>query len=70
VIEVIAVDGHGRLTTRIYPVYSTQSWGLSLFGVVGSGGIASVNATVWGINTAFVDQITIPTTPAASTSSS
>ncbi|KAK9814708.1 hypothetical protein WJX72_010239 [[Myrmecia] bisecta] len=64
VIEVFAVDGHGRLTTRIYPVaYNPQSWGLALFGTVGSGsqaGQVASDATVYAMGNTWVEQVSPP----------
>ncbi|CAL8464935.1 g4470 [Coccomyxa elongata] len=51
-LEVFALDGRGRVTSRIYPMGTDNSWGVSPFGTFGAAP-ATANVTVWEMGPAF-----------------
>ena len=50
--QVFALDGRGRVTSRIYPMGTDNRWGVSAFGTFGTTP-ATANATVWEMDSAF-----------------
>lgn len=36
-LEVYALGGHGRVTSRVYPLVAGAAWGVRAFGAVGAG---------------------------------
>ncbi len=50
--QVYALDGRGRVTSRIYPAGREDSWGVSVFGAFGAAP-ATVDASVWEMGSAF-----------------
>ncbi|EIE20550.1 hypothetical protein COCSUDRAFT_67413 [Coccomyxa subellipsoidea C-169] len=51
-LEVYALDGRGRVTSRIYPAGMEDSWNVSVFGAFGAAP-ATVDASVWEMGSAF-----------------
>ena len=52
--QVFALQGRGRVTSRIYPLGLSNQWGLAAYGAFGSLP-ASVNVTAWDMGNAFND---------------
>ena len=52
--QVYALQGRGRVSSRIYPLGLSNQWGLSAYGAFGSLP-ASVNLTAWDMGNAFND---------------
>jgi hypothetical protein len=51
-VQIFALDGRGRVTSRIYPLGTTNSWGVAAFGLLGSQP-ASAAVSVWELGPAF-----------------
>lgn len=59
-VEVYAMDGLGRVSSRIYPADETVSWGLAAFGSAAPGGMVSLSAAdVWAMDNAWAGQETL-----------
>lgn len=55
ILEVYALDGLGRVTSRVYPADEGIAWGLAVFGVLPGGGTAALkSAEVWSMDNAWV----------------
>ena len=52
--QVYALQGRGRVTSRIYPLGLSNQWGIAAYGAFGSLP-ASVNVTAWDVGNAFND---------------
>lgn len=56
-VEVYAMDGLARVTSRFYPADETVSWGLAAYGSAGPGGTVSLAAAdVWAMDNAWSGQ--------------
>ena len=51
-LQVYALEGRGRVTSRIYPLGLTNQWGLATYGTLGSLP-ASANITAYEMGNAF-----------------
>ncbi|KAI8462298.1 MAG: glycosyl hydrolase [Monoraphidium minutum] len=57
VVEVYAMGGLARVTSRIYPADEAVAWGLAAFGAASGGGAAALrSAEVWSLDNAFAGQ--------------
>jgi len=61
ILEVYAMQGLGRVTSRIYPADELGGWGLAAFGVVtgvaaGGGSVLLKSADIWSLNNSWADQ--------------
>lgn len=57
VLEVYAMQGLGRVTSRIYPADEAAAWGMSVFGSAAGGSVVSLKAAeVWSLDNAFAGQ--------------
>jgi hypothetical protein len=56
-VEVYAMDGLARVTSRIYPADESVSWGLAAYGSAGPGATVSLAAAdVWAMDNAWAGQ--------------
>jgi hypothetical protein len=60
IVEVYALGGLGRVTSRIYPSDESTAWGLAAFGAASRGaGAALAGAQAWSLNNAWAGQPTL-----------
>ena len=55
-LQVYALEGRGRVTSRIYPLGLTSQRGLAAYGAFGSLP-AAANITAWDMGSAFNDTL-------------